>query len=245
MDFTHLPHITPPEWIGGAVLVVWGIYKKEIQEKLNACGKYLLARLQGFGTSLVRLVTPPPVERISDKEWDELLAADLEELETLLSVLLGEYKADRVTVTEYSESAGGHLATCAVEARNSAMPSVLGMQLMPLTPEAWEMIEEIHRRPGRYRYVPDVHTLEHAPLRAVLLNSGVWSAYYQSLSNGRGPRAMLSLSWYTLHPLSELQLTVLHISGIACAAIWRNKTRWKEKSAGKTPPKGAGGAGSS
>ena len=211
---------TALEWAGIAVLAVWGIYKKEIQESLNGWGKRCYAFV------FVRAVPA----RVSDRELDAIFGSGVRGLTTLLWLLLDEYKPDRVTVTEYAGTNGSYTATCVAEVRRGEMQSVLDMQGLPLAPDTWAEIQRIHAGADRTRYVPDAHLLDVAPLRTVLLNTGVWSAYYQSLSSTPQPQAMLSLSWHQARELSAAELSDLHHSGIACATVWQLMAQLKATS---------------
>ncbi len=206
----NLPAVTTLlQWGWGVVLLLLGIYKKEVQDY----SKGLFTRWHG------RLFPPEAALRVTDAQLKTILGSGLEGLETLLLLLLKEYQADRATVTEYCD--GITSATCLVEVRVADMKSVRPtMQAMPLPPEVREEILRVHHAPNRARYVPDARMMDVAQLRTVLLNSGVWSAYYQSLPTTEGEcRAMLSISWHQAHDLTAVQLDALRLSGAACATV--------------------------
>ena len=212
------------EAAGALTLALWGLYKKELQDWFKAWCKRVYARW----------VLPDVARRVSEAELKQILASGLVGLETLLLLLLKEYQADRVTVMEYSEKDGSHLATCVVEVREAHMPSIQYLyQYTVLPPGLWTALEHIHAQPGRWRYVPDAQLEDNVPLRAVLTSSGVYSAYYQSLPAANGqPMAMLALSWGQPHELTAVQIAALKNSGIACATVWQLMAAWKPTSTG-------------
>jgi hypothetical protein len=222
----NLPDALTPtrlwEAAGALLLALWGMYKQELQDGFKVCCKRLYAHF--FQRHIAR--------RVTEAELKSILGSGLVGLETLLLLLLKEYAADRVTVMEYSEKDGSHWATCVVEVRQAEMQSVQGAwQLRELPPGLWEEVCRINSLPGRKRYVQDARIEDVAPLRAALLASGVWSAYYQSMPTPTGqPSAMLSLSWHTEHLLTDAQLTALHLSGSACATVLLLMAAWKPTS---------------
>lgn len=206
-----------------AGLALLTLFKKELQDAFKSLSKKLYGRL--FRGHIAR--------RVTDAELKQVLGSGLVGLETLLLLLLKEYRADRVTVTEYELAADGSvLATCLVEVRSADMQSVQSqVQALAIDPVLWQEIQRIHNQFGRWRYVADARTEDVAPLRAALLNSGVWSAYYQSLPNDKGEcRAMLALSWHNEHLLSAEQLAALHLSGSACGTVLLLMAAWKPTS---------------
>ena len=219
------PWLTAPHLLeagGWLALAVWTIYKKELQDWLKGCCKRCYARW--FQAGIAR--------RVTEAELKDILSSGLVGLETLLLLLLKEYTADRVTVMEYSERAGSHVATCVVEVREADMPSIQHLfQRTPLAPGLWAALEHIHAQPGRWRYVADARTEDNVPLRAVLTSSGVCSAYYQSLPSPEGqPVAMLAVSWARAHELTAAEQHALRNSGIACGTVWRLMAAWKPAS---------------
>jgi hypothetical protein len=205
--------------LSGFALAALGKYHKEIQDFLIELGKrwwgFWLHRHDG--------------RRVSDSELQTILDSGLVGLETLLYYLLREYKADRVTVTEFEEKDGSRWATCVVEVRQAEMQSVeRQVQQMKVTPELWDEMVRIHNRPDRSLFVLDARAVDVAAMRAALLESGVWSAYYQSLPTSQGkPRAMLALSWHLEHLPTEVELRQLKFSGVACAAVLLSMAPWK------------------
>jgi hypothetical protein len=199
---------------GAFVLVLWGIYKKEIQDHAKACFKSLYGAL--FQRHIAR--------RVTETELKAILGNGLVGLETLLLLLLKEYQCDRVTVTEYEEKDGLHLATCVVEVRLAEMQSVQrALQQTPVDPSIWDEVLRIHGLPNRASYVPDARVLDNAVLRATLLDSGVWSAYYQSLPTSTGkPRATLALSWHRERILTATQLEQLRNRARGYGAVENN-----------------------
>jgi hypothetical protein len=211
----------------GLLLIVWGIYKKEVQDGLRAGLKW--------GYNWVRgLFIKPPARRVSDTEMEAILGSGLEGLTTLLYLLEREYAADRVTITEYQEQADGSaLATCVVEVRQAEMKSVLHLRKSPISRELWRQIKRIAGLPHRVRCVLDARTEESAVLRVALLNSGVWSAYYQAMPDPLEEYqkiTILALSWHTPHELSPEQLRALLQSGVACAMVLSFMERLKQAS---------------
>lgn len=199
-------------WIGG--LALCGIYKKELQDFFKHSAKRCWARLSAFFS--------PPASRISDAQLAQVVKSGMGGLTSYLFLLLKEYAADRVTLTEYEESADGSvLATCLVEARSGDMKSVQNdVQRLLLKPGLWAEIQRWHGQYLRAHYVPDARLLDNALLRDALIDSGVWSAYYHTLPDQEGRcRAVLALSWHDEHPLTPEQERALHLSGRACEAV--------------------------
>jgi len=199
---------------GWLTLAVWTIYKKELQDFFKSLAKRCWGRLN--------VIFNPPASRVSDAQIDQVVKSGMGGLSSYLFLLLKEYAADRVTLTEYEECADGSvLATCLVEARSGDMKSVQdAVQKLPLPPGLWPEIQRWHSQFLRAHYVPDARLLDNAPLRDALLGSGVWSAYYHTLPDQQGRcRAVLALSWHDEHPLSEEQLRALHLSGRACETV--------------------------
>lgn len=212
MDWKNLltgPHLL--EAAGAAWAVVWLKYKEEIISFFVDSGKRLLAWL--FRSEGAR--------RLPDAELRQILASGLSGIESLLLVLAKEYAADRVTVTTYRKNESSYLATLLVEVREAEMQSVrAAWQDSPVASELWDEIERIHNLPGRWTYVPDARLVDIAALRVALTESGVRSAYYQTLADSKGKaRATLAISWHHDHPLSHEQTTAIHSSGIACATV--------------------------
>lgn len=202
------------ELASGAGLVLWGIYKTELQAFFKSCCKRLWAWL----VSWVR----PVASRVSDAQIDLVVKSGMGGLTSYLYLLLKEYAADRITVTEYEECADGSvLATCLVEVRSGDMKSVQdNVQKLPIPAGLWLEIQRWHSQFLRAHYVPDARLLDNAPLRDALLASAVWSAYYHTLPDHEGKcRAVLALSWHNEHPLSDEQLRALHLSGRACETV--------------------------
>ena len=209
-----LPHLHPLEWAGGLTLAVWTIYKKELQDWFKKlAGRCWASWLRWFA---------PPASRITDPQIEQIVRSGMGGLTSYLYLLLAEYAADRVTLTEYEECADGSvLATCLVEVRSGDMKSVQSdVQKLPLKPGIWREIQRWHNQFLRAHYVPDAHLLDNAPLRDALLDSGVWSAYYHTLPDEDGKcRAVLALSWHAEHPLTSEQERALHLSGRACETV--------------------------
>lgn len=202
----------------GALLVK---YKKPIEAFCIGVGKRLL------GHSVSSL----------DEELEELRDAGLERIETLLYLLLREpdYKADRVTIFLYvAQEDGGALATCEVEVRSAEMKSVRNLNQHPIPLALKNEIWAIGLLPGKELYVPDARAAESAALRAALPASGAWSAYYQLMPARQDKpgqpeeRRLLAMSWQAPHELSPAQLTQLHLSGLACAAVLELMSRAKQ-----------------
>lgn len=212
-----LPHLV--ESASALTLAVWAIYKKEIQDLLKG----------SFNRLWVHLFHRHIARRVTETELKTILGSGLQGLKTLLLIQLSEYQADRVTVTEYEEKAGSRLATCVVEVRQAEMNSVQdSLQQTKVDPALWDELLRIHHLPTRACFVPDARLLDIAPMRDALLNSGVWSAYYQSLPNSAGqPRALLAISWHREHLLTDEQLRALRLSGIACATVLLLMEPWK------------------
>lgn len=200
-------------WEGILTLTGLGLltFKKEILDGLKEAFKHLKQRF----------ASPSTVARA----WDDQIAAiqkmGLDGLDTAVWLLLTEYKAQRVTVTKYEKKDGIYSATCVSQALTTEMPSVLrDLQDFPVDSSVWEEIERIHRLPGRRLYVPDAQLVDIAAMRDALLNSGVWSAYYQSLPTSKGqPWAVLAISWNKAHPVSEEMMDHLHNSGVMCGTV--------------------------
>jgi hypothetical protein len=199
------------EWLLGSASFVLVMYKKEIQDWLK----------ESFTRLRERFAAPSDVARIWENQTKALQNMGLDGLDTAVWVLLNEYKAQRVTVTKYEKKNGTYLATCVSQALESEMPSVLrDLQNFPVDPAIWEEVERVHHLPGRMLYVPDAQLVDIAPMRAALLNSGVWSAYYQSLPTSKGkPWAILAISWSKAHPMTDELLGHLHSSGIMCGTV--------------------------
>jgi hypothetical protein len=214
-------------------LIVWGIYKKEVQDGLRAGFKWGYNWVRGY-------FTRPPAQRVSDDEVATIVASvigsDMEALTTLLYLLEREYAADRVTITTYAEQPDGSaLATCVVEVRQAEMKSVLHLRQSPIGKELWRQIKRITTLDHRVRSVLDARTEESAALRVALLNSGVWSAYYQAMpepeeeEQEEHPKiTLLALSWHTRHELSPEQLRALLQSGVVCATLLLSMDRLKK-----------------
>lgn len=187
-------------------------YKKPIEAYLLKLASKLLGRFWPFAAS---------GRQLTEAEVKEILGAGLENVETLLYLLLKEYQADRVTITLYEpEETGGALATCEVEVRAADMQSVRNLDKTPLSAGLRGEIWAINSLPGRMLYVPDARASDSAVVRAALPASGVWSAYYQSMPTSQDTeRRLLAMSWQTAHLLTPEQLAQLHLSGIACAAV--------------------------
>lgn len=200
-------------WEGILTLTGLGLltFKKEILDGLKEGFK----RLQGWFAS------PSEVARVRAAQIKAIQKVGLDGLDSVVWLLLNEYKASRVTVTKYVKKNGTYLATCVSEARATEMPSVIrDLQDFPVESSLWDEIERIHHLPGRKHFVPDAQLVDVAPMRDALLNSGVWSAYYQSLPNTKGqPWAVLAISWGQPHPVPEDLLQHLHASGIVCGTV--------------------------
>jgi len=202
------------EAAGALALTLWGMYKKELQDYFKASAKRLWAWL--------RAVFNPPASRVSDQLVAAVVKQGMGGLTSYLYLLLKEYAADRITVTEYVESEDGSvLATCLVEVRSGDMKSVQDdVQKLPVPPSIWTEVQRWHNQFLRAYYVPDARLLDNAALRVALLDSKVWSAYYHTLPDAEGKcRAVLALSWHDEHPLSDEQLRALHLSGRACETV--------------------------
>jgi hypothetical protein len=201
---------------GGALgLGLWGIYKKELQDAFKGYCKWAWARLVGF-------FSPPPASRVSDSVIDRAVKSGMGGLTSYLYLLLKEYAADRVTVTEYEECADGTvLATCLSEACSGDMKSIIEeVQRLPIPPGLWVEIQRWHNQFLRARYVPNAHLEDNAAFRDVLLGLKVYSAYYHTLPDQEGRcRAVLALSWHDEHALTAEQERALHLSGRACETV--------------------------
>lgn len=199
------------ESILGAAGFVLVMYKKEIQDWLK----------ESFKSLRERFASPSEVARVRAEQIKAIQKVGLDGLDSVTWLLLNEYKASRVTVTKYVKRNGIYLATCVSEARATEMPSVIrDLQDFPVESSIWEEIERIHHLPGRKHYVPDAQLVDIAAMRDALLNSGVWSAYYQSLPNSKGqPWAVLAISWDRAHPVPDDLMQHLHASGIVCGTV--------------------------
>lgn len=208
--------------IAGTLLVK---YKKPIEAFLLRLAGKLLGRFWPFAES---------GRQLTQAEVKEILGAGLENVETLLYLLLKEYQADRVSITVYElQETGGALATCEVEVRTADMQSVRNLEKTPIPAALRAEIWAINSLPGRMLYVPDARASESAAVRAALPASGAWSAYYQSMPTSQDTeRRLLAMSWQAEHLLTPQQLAQLHLSGIACAAVLQIMSRVKA-----TPPK--------
>ena len=141
MDLPTLTATRLWEATSGLLLLLWGIYKKELQDWFKACGKRLYARF----------VLPDVARRVTDAELKAILASGMAGLKTMLLVLLKEYEADRVTVMEYRTGKDGHTATCVAEVRSADMPSIEYLfQNTPLPAGLWTAFEHIHAQAGRW-----------------------------------------------------------------------------------------------
>jgi hypothetical protein len=199
------------EGILGLTSFVLVMYKKEIQDWLKESFKLLRERFAG----------PTAVAKVRDAQIQAVQKMGLDGLDTVVWLLLNEYKAQRVTVTKYVKKDGIYLATCVSQALATGMPSVLrDLQDFPVDSSIWEEVERIHHLPGRKLYVPDAQLVDVAAMRDVLLNSGVWSAYYQSLPTSKGkPWAILAISWDKPHQMTEELLQHMQTSGIVCGTV--------------------------
>lgn len=216
MDWKNLltaPHLL--EVAGAACMGLWGIYKKELQDAFRNLSKKAWARLVAF-------FTPPPASRVSDSVIDRAVKSGMGGLTSYLYLLLKEYAADRVTVTEYEVSADGTVsATMLSEACSPEMKSIIdSVQRLPIAPGLWVEIQRWHNQFLRARYVPNAQIEDNAAFRDALLGLKVYSAYYHTLPDEEGRcRAVLALSWHDEHPLSLEQERALHLSGRACETI--------------------------
>lgn len=163
--------------------------------------------------------------RTLDKEIKQMKAAGVDGLTTLCYLVLEDpdVLCDRVTVMQYEELENGSvLATCLSEARHGRVRSVSDKwQQTAVPPPIWEELKRIHQAPERWRFVPDVNTVDVALMRAAMIESGVWSAYYQSLPTQSGRcQLVLAASWAKPHTLSSTAQKALLFSGNACATVW-------------------------
>lgn len=200
-------------WEGILTLTGLGLltFKKEILDGLK----------EGFKRLREHFASPSEVARVRAAQVEAIQKMGLDGLDTVVWLLLNEYKAQRVTVTKYAKKDGIYLATCVSQALATGMPSVLrDLQDFPVDSSVWEEIERVHHLPGRKLFVPDAQLVDVAALRAALLNTGVWSAYFQSLPTSAGkPWAMLAISWDKPHPITEELLHHLQTSGIVCGTV--------------------------
>jgi hypothetical protein len=208
----RLPTIaTLGEWAltGGSFVLLK--YRKQIQDWFIELAVRLRER---FGSS-------SNVAKVQQAQMKAIQKMGLDGLDTVVWLLLTEYKAQRVTVTKYVKKDAIYLATCVSQALATEMPSVLrDLQDSPVDSSIWDEIERIHHSPGRKLYVPDAQLVDVAAMRDALLNSGVWSAYYQSLPTSKGkPWAVLAISWDKPHPMTDELLQHLQTSGIVCGTV--------------------------
>jgi len=198
---------------------------------LGALGKWEMFQKAGE-KFLSRLVEGQYSRRMGRRfgkgELELLLTHEREELDTLAMLLQRQWKADRVTVVEYDDSASPlpPLATCTVEFREPRMASIKpAVQALRLESEAWVEAQRVHSSPSHYWHMPDVRDLEAPALRVQLSRWGVRSAYYQSLPTVTGKcGAMLSMSWtdskaLTAEELASLHYLVRHLAAVL-RAIW-------------------------
>jgi hypothetical protein len=207
------PHLL--ETAGVVGMGLWGIYKKELQDAFKDYSKRAWARLQLF-------FKPPPASRVSDSQIDRAIKSGMGGLTSYLYLLLKEYAADRVTVTEYEVCADGTvLATMLSEACSGELRSILDdVQRLPIAPGLWVEIQRWHNQFLRARYVPDARLEDNAAFRDALLALKVCSGYYHTLPDGDGNcRAVLAMSWHDEHLLNSEQQRVLHLSGRACETV--------------------------
>jgi hypothetical protein len=213
-------------WDG--LLTVLGIvvftFKKEILDWLKNSFKAFVSWLKGWRQNrhFARQVT--------DMELKTILENGVEGIETPLYFLMEEYLADRATITEYVENdTGGALVTCLVEAHSKRLKSVRNLQKSLLEPPGlWREIQHIEHLENRVLYVKDARLSDSAALRVALVKGGVWSAYYQIISEpGSKPLRLFALSWGSQHDLSREQLNVLYFSGIFCSSALLNLDKWK------------------
>lgn len=186
-------------------------YRKPIQDWLIELAVRLRERFSGSSD----------VAKVQQAQMQAIQKMGLDGLDTVVWLLLNEYKAQRVTVTKYAKKDGIYLATCVSQALATGMPSVLrDLQDFPVDSSVWEEIERIHHSLGRRLFVPDAQLVDVAALRDALLNTGVWSAYFQSLPTSKGkPWAMLAISWDKAHPMTDELLQHLQTSGIVCGTV--------------------------
>lgn len=198
--------------VGAVWAIIWQAFKKEIIEYGGSTSKRLWVYF--FSRGIVR--------KLTQKELDLILKANLGRVNTLLLVLAKEWHTDRITVMRYDKKGGAWLATCLVQVREAEMQSVEELyQNTPVDPAIVAEVLRIHNLPGRNYYVPDARLVDIAAMQAALLASDVRSAYYQSMPNSKGELlALLAISWRTEHPLSEKDLHLLYYSGLACAAVF-------------------------
>jgi len=211
---TLLTLLTPTNILlfGAVWAVIWQAFKKEIIEHSAITSKRLWAYF--FARGIVR--------KLTQKELDLIIKSNMGKVNTLLLVLAKEFMADRVTVTRYDKSGGQWLATCLVQVREAEMQSVEELlQGTTIDPAIMAELHRIHNLPGRNYYVQDARLVDIAAMQDALLNSGVRSAYYQSMPSSKGELwAYLAISWHNDHPLSEKDLHLLYLSGLACAAVF-------------------------
>ncbi len=170
------------------------------------------------------------VRQVTGEELKTILDSGLEELETSLYFLLEEYKADRVTITEYEpQPDGGALVTCLAQVRLTEMKSVRNLQKTPIKQELWHEIDRIKDMDHRLRYVEDARESASAAMRIALQGVDAWSAYYQIISEPSAKTVRLfSMSWKTKHMLDKSQINILRYSGLFCSNALSNMDRWKQ-----------------
>jgi len=201
-------------------IIVWGIYKKELQDYARSLFSNLHQRF--FLRSIAY--------RITDEEVVQIKRAELGPLKSWLLVLAKEYLPDRVTVTKFVKTDGAYLATCLAEVIDLEMTSIEDqVQKKAMPDDMMEELKRFHHLDGRWFYVSDARLVEVATFRDALISSGVRTAFYQSLPNSKGEFwAILAMSWRKERLFTPEDLRDLHYSALACAYILQSSEAWKQ-----------------